>query len=717
MAAQGSPFWLHALVRVGSATTRPQQLLTVLLRGASSDAVSLLELLAAAGRPLSVSDAVALSDWPVGRVEVAADELARRGVAVELANSVRLTHDLIREAASGGLPEGRRREMHRRLALRLEQEAGDDLELLREALEHRRAAGLPAILLATRIARSPKRRLLGPEGLRLLAGIADDADPFDEDALALHEDVASLASELAEHDEALKRWSLVSEHATTPAHRANALLAASKAAFGRTQAAEARELLRESRDVGAEDDVLDLEQRTHDAALRLWLERRTDEGRVLARDAIAVAERLERRAGGIEELDDRARRAYLDAMRIGCDAALQDADAETLLLIATRSVAAARGFDLESYLRASLNVGTALRFDARVREARVRFQSVWEQAHRHVLPHLAIDAGFWLASQLANLGELREAERVVEDSVQLASRAGDIPRARHRIAWLACFIGMERGPAGEMLRRLERETAAETNEHQRIRFYEELALWYARLAVENAGTRARAALSLADECSRAVGCSRCGAELALSSVEVLARLGDRVAALAAFGGWEALGRPSMAPGAAVRALHTRALCTSDASARVTELREAESAADAADEVTAGLWIALDLGIALADSGSRDEDINTLQHLVTRADERGAATLQELVERSLRSLGIRTWKRTRAGSPLTKRELEVAALVAGGGTNREIAEMLFLSPKTVERHVSNALRKLDARNRTELASRVRESTARDGGNAR
>ena len=58
-------------------------------------------------------------------------------------------------------------------------------------------------------------------------------------------------------------------------------------------------------------------------------------------------------------------------------------------------------------------------------------------------------------------------------------------------------------------------------------------------------------------------------------------------------------------------------------------------------------------------------------------------------------------------PLTDRELEVLRLVAVGRTNREIARDLFLSPRTVDMHVRNILRKLDCRSRVEAAGRARE----------
>ena len=57
--------------------------------------------------------------------------------------------------------------------------------------------------------------------------------------------------------------------------------------------------------------------------------------------------------------------------------------------------------------------------------------------------------------------------------------------------------------------------------------------------------------------------------------------------------------------------------------------------------------------------------------------------------------------TSHADPLTTREQEIVKLIAEAHTNDQIAELLFISKKTVERHRANILEKLGMRDRVEL----------------
>src|SRR5690606_8374354 len=61
-----------------------------------------------------------------------------------------------------------------------------------------------------------------------------------------------------------------------------------------------------------------------------------------------------------------------------------------------------------------------------------------------------------------------------------------------------------------------------------------------------------------------------------------------------------------------------------------------------------------------------------------------------------------------GDRLSPRELEVVGLLVGGRTNREIAQALSRSPRTVAAQVSSAMRKLGVASRTALAVAVVEA---------
>jgi DNA-binding NarL/FixJ family response regulator len=91
------------------------------------------------------------------------------------------------------------------------------------------------------------------------------------------------------------------------------------------------------------------------------------------------------------------------------------------------------------------------------------------------------------------------------------------------------------------------------------------------------------------------------------------------------------------------------------------------------------------------------DVDLLE--AVRAVERGEPFLTPEAQRALIQdvLG----RGTRGADELSPREQEVVKLVAEAHTNREIAEILHLSEKTVENHRSNAMRKLGMRDRVEL----------------
>lgn len=144
-----------------------------------------------------------------------------------------------------------------------------------------------------------------------------------------------------------------------------------------------------------------------------------------------------------------------------------------------------------------------------------------------------------------------------------------------------------------------------------------------------------------------------------------------------------------------------------------DARGAELFARAAD-----LWAALPCpynellvrerqGQCLLDLGAKDRAVAALTDARRRLIELGARWDADRIAHLLRRHGVevpRAWRGGRRGygDRLSPREFEVARLVADGMTNREVGEALFLSPRTVDRHLSGAMRKLGVHSRTALA---------------
>ena len=112
--------------------------------------------------------------------------------------------------------------------------------------------------------------------------------------------------------------------------------------------------------------------------------------------------------------------------------------------------------------------------------------------------------------------------------------------------------------------------------------------------------------------------------------------------------------------------------------------------------------------ALADS----DDPSSLREALVAFEQLGARPAAVTIKRRLHDLGIRDIPRgprpaTRANpAHLTPREAEILTLIGAGTTNAEIAADLYLSPKTIEHHVSAILAKLGVRSRREAIHMAR-----------
>ncbi len=143
-------------------------------------------------------------------------------------------------------------------------------------------------------------------------------------------------------------------------------------------------------------------------------------------------------------------------------------------------------------------------------------------------------------------------------------------------------------------------------------------------------------------------------------------------------------------------------------ALVAALQSCKAAEQAGAQLEAGRSQIL-AGTALAASGERAAAIATLRAAHETLLTCGALHYSDQAARELRKLGRHVPRRSKAqvGPPsvlaLTLREHEVMEHVAAGKTNREIAERLFLSPRTIDRHLARIFEKLGVHSRAAATS--------------
>jgi ATP/maltotriose-dependent transcriptional regulator MalT len=285
--------------------------------------------------------------------------------------------------------------------------------------------------------------------------------------------------------------------------------------------------------------------------------------------------------------------------------------------------------------------------------------------------------------------------------------AGRLSGLAQLIAWplqTQCWVVTDRGDV---------ETALEFGEES-LRLARELdQRWISALAGATLGTT-RLEAGDPQSCRRHLLDAAGGPDLPFMSIqhrcwayEVLTRADIALGCLDDADGWatraEATAIPER-PRATAAALQARAavrLAIGDALGAADLAQSAATTADVVGaRVVAGRSRTL-AGRALARAGRSNDAILWLDRAEAELSACGAARYADHAARELRRLGrrvTRTGRRAADGLQLSRRELEIAELVAQGKTNREIAAELFLSTRTVESHLGRIFAKLGVSSR-------------------
>ncbi|MBS1893821.1 MAG: helix-turn-helix transcriptional regulator [Actinobacteria bacterium] len=231
----------------------------------------------------------------------------------------------------------------------------------------------------------------------------------------------------------------------------------------------------------------------------------------------------------------------------------------------------------------------------------------------------------------------------------------------------------------------------------------DILLW-ARGRVRAARGRDREALAdllaFGERCAR-VGAANPAIWWRADAALVLARLGEHERAREMAGEQLCRARAWGAPSAIGRALAAQATVLGGDDGPDL-LREAIDALEASPARLDRARAEVDLGAAVRRSGRRREARKHLREGLEAARRCGATALVERAHRELVTAGARPRRLMFSGlEALTASERRVAEMASGGLSNREIAQTLFVTAKTVENHLGRAYAKLGIHSREEL----------------
>jgi DNA-binding CsgD family transcriptional regulator len=611
----------------------------------------------------------------------ALDEPIERAIASGLARrepvgTVGFTHDLFREVTYGDLPEPRRRALHRQAA-RVLAAAGYRPSLVADHLL--RAAGTdddPALAAALHEAVAATSGYAPEVTADLLDDVASVGADVPEQLLLDHAD-ALFQRGRGESAETLIRERIAA--VTDPAVAAQMQMILIRSLFNRADTAAAREAIEQTAAIAGlpAATVRQLE------GTRAWL-------LVMAGQGPPAAE--------------------LDAMLARCVAAGdQDARANLLTSVASTAFLAGRPEAALEFMRArqefihetdsfrsrSSSLSLPAMFELAASgpaAARAALSRARELAAEREAPWLDPFLGFVAGGIAFAAGDWDDAVAELDSALERAEETNT--------GWISLPVGFRsyidahRGHAGPARARLEsfRHRGLPLQFGHDRPGWAELAVLEAEGSIREASTLARTLWSAARSHP-----DRWAADLAPDVIRIAVagmdrRLADQVGEDVSV----------LCPPAVARLVHGMLTADPDAiDETATELADA-------GRLAAEAFAREELACTAAAAGDRDRATAALDMALAGYQRMGAVPDRDRALGRLRALGIRRGSREAhrdasfGWASLTATETRVAELVRDGLTNREIGTRLFVSPRTVQTHVSHILQKTGLRSRVEIA---------------
>jgi DNA-binding CsgD family transcriptional regulator len=327
---------------------------------------------------------------------------------------------------------------------------------------------------------------------------------------------------------------------------------------------------------------------------------------------------------------------------------------------------------------------------------------VWESAladaHRRGSLFSVSSIHLFYGFSLSRRGELADAEASLRAAHDQFRVWGFAPAAGIHVGSFLAEVLLERGRLAEAVAVFERAGKADPGRNS-------TAWWLrTRTALLTAQGRGEEAVAVADELARHCATLPDPARLWWRSLkaEALDRVGRTEDALTLAREELDVTRAFGAPSALGRTL--RVLGTLERDDGIDTLREAVEVLEGTPARLEHVKALEALGSALRRARKPTEAREPLQRALELAGVCGADGLAERARTELYATGARPRRDALSGvESLTPSERRVVDLAAAGRSNRDIAQELYVTPKTVENHLSSAYRKLGISSRRELES--------------